>query len=280
MKNWTRNLSIFIAISIACCTADAQNSQPGSLLHGVIQHYSYKTSIGIGLPSDSEVYYVYMPPGYDATSSKKYPVLYLLHGQRQNASDWLSHGNAAIILDKLIDSGKARPMIVVMPEGYGDYKFARDLMAWTYPEKIDANANLFSQMLTTEIVPRVESAFNVSKKRKDRAIAGLSMGGTEAILTSLTNSRKFDWVGAFSPALPNNVLRNIADKTPDVTDFKLYWLAYGASDMSLIVNGTRRATEELKAHGIAVTSMVTPGKHEWLVWQLNLEQFTPLLFQN
>ena len=195
--------------------------------HGNVQYHAYTTEIGRNLPQGREEYYVYTPPNYDPKSSTRYPVLYLLHGYDQNALGWQTHGNAAQVLDELVAQGKARPMIVVMPYGYGDYKFfLAGKAVCLSPPRISENVNLFAQMLLNEIIPQVDSDYRALTKREDRAIAGLSMGGREAISIGLRNPREFAWMGGFSAAFPDIERDPLTTITSKPTDIRLLWIAW------------------------------------------------------
>jgi hypothetical protein len=91
-----------------------------SIPHGIIEHHFYTSQVVLGLPNNQSDYYVYTPPGYNPKARQSYPVLYLLHGYSDAADGWSSVGKANFILDSLIASGKAKPMIVVMTLGYGN----------------------------------------------------------------------------------------------------------------------------------------------------------------
>jgi enterochelin esterase family protein len=137
-------------------------------------------------------------------------------------------------------------------------------------------------MLLTEIIPQVESDYKVSKNREDRAIAGLSMGGREAITIGLNSPRKFAWIGSFSGAFPAGLplfeRDLVAAIGPERTDLRLLWIACGASD-PYVKEGNRRLSAQLEQDGLTVTKVVTEGGHDWPVWHDNLRQFLPLLFQ-
>ena len=169
---------------------DAQN-----VPHGAVHHHFYKSAI-IG---DQRDYFVYTPPGYDPRADTKYPVLYLLHGYSDDAQGWTAAGRANFILDNLIAEGKARPMLVVMPLGYGAPEIVTGPHA-DYENKAlrQKNFDRFTQALLTEVIPQVQSMYRVSTDREDRAIAGLSMGGAESLLTGLNHIDTFAWVGSFS----------------------------------------------------------------------------------
>src|SRR5205085_2537308 len=107
-------------------------------------------------------YYVYTPPNYDPKSAQPYPVLFLLHGWSDLASGWTAVGEANFILDNLIAQGKAKPMLVVMPLGYGDMQFVRGgPPEWDDDKSITHNVDLFTQALLTEVLPQVESQYRV-----------------------------------------------------------------------------------------------------------------------
>ena len=125
------------------------------------------------------------------TRKTTYPVLYLLHGYSDDASGWTAVGRANIILDNLIAQGKAKPMIVVMPLGYGTMEIITlGWGAWSHTDVRDKNFSNFRQALLTEVMPKVESEYRVTKDRNSRAIAGLSMGGSESLLNRPEQSRQ------------------------------------------------------------------------------------------
>jgi enterochelin esterase-like enzyme len=245
--------------------------------HGVVHHHQYKTATVLGLEDNQSDYFVYTPPGYDETAKKTYPVLYLLHGWGAGASGWTVVGQAQQMLDNLLAEGKIRPMVVVMPLGYGDMTFVQDWGVWNRPADIDHNDSLFQRALLTEVLPRVEAQYKVSKKREDRAIAGFSMGGLEALTTGLTHTDMFAYVGGFSSAVhaldANKAFTGLDPKTANL---KVLWVACGVEDGLITAN--RRFVDWLKTKNMPVTKIETPGRHAWPVWRDNLIQFTPLLF--
>ena len=152
----------------------------------VTRHPYHSDSIG-----DDRDFYVYTPAGYDPKRKEAYPVLYLLHGLGDDAQSWLTQGNANVILDNLIAQGKAKPMIMVNPLGYGHPGGGAGA-----PDMIVH----FTDALLNEVMPRVEKEYNVAKDRDHRAIAGLSMGGAEATFAGLNHLDKFAYIGSFSGA--------------------------------------------------------------------------------
>ncbi len=248
--------------------------------HGTLHHHSFTTTIVQGLDRNQSEYYVYTPPGYDPRGKTKYPVLYLLHGWSDTAGGWSAIGHANDIFDSLIASGKAKPMVVVMPLGYGDMSFVRQGFGiWQNPPAIEHNTGLFSQAMLTEIVPRVEREYKVSAKREARAIAGLSMGGLESLTIGLNHADEFAYVGGFSSAVfMEQTTKTLSAISARTANLKLLWIACGTEDD--LITGNRRLIAALKSNGFPVTPIETPGMHTWLVWRDNLVHFAPLLFQN
>lgn len=242
--------------------------------HGILEHHFYTSHVVLGLPANQSEYFVYLPPGYNAKSREKYPVLYLLHGYSDAADGWSSVGKANFILDSLIASGKAKPMIVVMTLGYGNMQVITGPRS---PELNQQNYDLFSQALVTEVIPQIEANYHVSKKREDRAIAGLSMGGHESLFTGLNHTDLFAWIGTFSAGLNAKAIAELPHLTAQQANLKLLWMACGVDDGLLKPN--QEAIAALKAEGLPVTAIETPGHHQWPVWHDNLVHFAPLLFQ-
>jgi enterochelin esterase-like enzyme len=244
--------------------------------HGIVHHHFYKSSIG----EDDRDYYVYTPPGYEPSGKQEYPVLYLLHGYSDDASGWTAVGRANVILDNLIAQGKARPMIVVMPLGYGTLEMIREgWNAWSHADLRDANFKKFTATLLTEVMPRVESEYRITKDQKARAIAGLSMGGSESLLTGLNNLDQFSWIGAFSSGgIPEDFQKDFPSLDAKANQrLHLLWIACGTGDR--LINVNRNLRERLKTKGVKITEIETPGTHTWMVWRRNLAEFTQLLFR-
>lgn len=246
--------------------------------HGVVRHHFYTSKVVSGLVEGQSEFYVYTPPGYDAKKGKRYPVLYLLHGWSDKANGWMAVGKANFIFDNLIAEGKVKPMVVVMPLGYGDMKFVLNGHGgWDDNAAIDRNVNLFSQALLTEIMPQVESEYRVSKKRDDRAIAGLSMGGLESLTVGLVHPEMFAWVGGFSSAVGHNDEQRLAGVNGKSAKLRLLWIACGTDEQLITAN--RKFITWLKTRDVGVTTVETPGMHTWMVWRDDLARFAPLLFE-
>ncbi len=258
---------------------------------GAVAHYFYKSAI-IG---DNRDYYVYTPAGYDPNRKEPYPVLYLLHGLGDDAYAWLGIGEANTILDNLIAQGKAKPMIMVNTLGYG----VQGMVSGSAPAMGgDQMMPNFTNALLQEVMPQVEKQYRVSKDRNDHAIAGLSMGGAEAVYVGLNHLDKFAWIASFSGAYVMWPQANVKGErgqlqTMDTDAFaknfpgldakansqlKMLWITCGADDGLLGVNHQFEAW--LKSKDVKFTSSDVPGyAHVWPFWRMSLTELAPQLFQ-
>ena len=248
--------------------------EPQPIPHGEVTHHTFTSNVVLGLTGGQDDFFVYTPAGYDPQAKTQYPIFYLLHGYSDRADGWLEVGKANFILDSLIASGKAKPMIVVMTRGYGN-------MAVLKPGRTPAlsaqSVELYQKMLLTEVMPKVESEYHVIKDRDHRAIAGLSMGGQESLITGLNHTDLFAWIGTFSAGINAGTAASLPPLTPQKANLHLLWMACGVDDALLKPNQAIIAT--LKAENLPVIAIETPGHHQWPVWRDNLLHFTPLLFQ-
>lgn len=255
--------------------------------------------------------YVYTPPSYDANAKERYPVLYLLHGWGENEHGWHVQGHADLILDNLIASGKAKPMLVVMdnlnaakPTEDASLYNARSIIARRtqadVPPPIGARppagttaarpgfpANFgetFTEMLLTDLIPMVERTYRTQPGRANRAMAGLSMGGMQSFQTVLANVDKFAYLGGFSGSSggrggfdPKTAHKGVfADATAFNKQMKLVFLGIGTAEGP----GTKTFSEQLTKAGIRNVYYESAGTaHEWLTWRRCLNDFAPRLFR-
>jgi enterochelin esterase-like enzyme len=256
--------------------AAAASWEIAAVSHGEIHHHFYKS----GVVGDDRGYYVYTPPGYDPRGKQTYPVLYLLHGFSDDANAWTAVGRANVILDNLIAQGKAKPMLVVMPLGYGAPEVLLPNSGVFRDRSLtDRNFDKFREALITEVIPRVEAEYSVIKDRNSRAIAGLSMGGSESLLTGLNNLDKFGWIGAFSTG---GITEEFDKEFPAVNsksteNLHLLWIACGTDDRLIDIN--RKVRAWLASKNVKHLDIETPGYHTWMVWRRNLTEFSSLIFR-
>ncbi|PYT12350.1 MAG: esterase [Acidobacteria bacterium] len=244
--------------------------------HGAIHRHFYKSDV-VG---DYRDYYVYTPAAYDPAAKKIYPVLYLLHGFSDDARGWTAVGRAHVILDNLIAQGKAKPMLIVMPLGYGAPEIVtRGGTGLRDPNLRTRNYDRFRDALLTEVIPQVEKTYRVAKDRNSRAIAGLSMGGAESLYVGLNALDHFAWVGAFSAGGASEDYNATFPSLDAKTNGQLHllWIACGTED--LLIDPNRKFRAWLASKDIRHVDIETPGAHTWMVWRRNLAAFAPLLFQ-
>jgi enterochelin esterase-like enzyme len=240
-----------------------------AIAHGSLTQHWYDSKV----TNSRRSVHVYTPPGY-ATSGKKLPVLYLLHGAGDNDSHWAALGRANVIADNLLADGKALPMIIVMTDGHA-YRTQQD-----EPGGREKALKMYEDDLLTEVVPLVEKGYRVETSRERRAIAGLSMGGAQSLNVGLGHADRFAFIGAFSAAVIG-VDAKIAALAANPAAFnkgsRLLWLRIGKDDFLLQRN--RDLVESLKKAGITHTYEEVEGAHMWGVWRRALADFLPLLFR-
>ena len=249
---------------------------------------------------------MYTPPGYE-DGTQKYPVLYLLHGGGGDETEWANQGRAVQILDNLIAQGKAKPMIVVMPNGHinrqaalgalvapipappSDYTFvvtpaqlaqmSQAKPGQSLPAQLPMQG-VFEKSLVNDIIPYVEKHYRVIADKNDRAIAGLSMGGGHTVQTTLTNPNMFGYIGVFSAGIRNitpEVDKQFAEIKAD--NVKLYYIGVGEKD-PLAYTSTQTLRGELKNVGIQYQYREVPAMaHWWGVWRILLSEYAPQLFR-
>jgi enterochelin esterase family protein len=235
--------------------------------------------------------HVYTPPGYDASAGERYPVLYLLHGGGDEDSGWSTIGRAGFIMDNLLAEKKARPMIVVMPNG--SLPRPANVAAATPgaargPEFAAAMAGAqerFTNELMMEIVPFVEKNLRALPGRENRAIAGLSMGGGQTLRVIVSNPEQFAYVSVWSAGIGGQnagewekrnaeFLSNAGKVNESV---KLFSIVVGEQDFAL--QGSKNLAETLSKHGVKNELKLTGGGHTWINWRQYLHELGPRLFR-
>lgn len=251
--------------------------------HGTVSRIWYD-SPALGLERRMTVY---TPAGYE-TSGKRYPVLYLLHGMGGDEEAWISLGRTAQILDNLIAQGKAKPMIVVMPNGNASQEAApgessRGMVPPTIqlPKTMEGSY----EQAFPEIVKFIDKNYRTIKSKSGRAIAGLSMGGFHSLHISKQYPDMFNYIGLFSAAImPNKevsspIYENMEGKLKVQFDKNpaLYWIAIGKTDFLYKANEEYRKLLDEK--GYKYTYYESDEGHIWKNWRIYLTEFAPLLFK-
>jgi enterochelin esterase family protein len=259
-----------------------QQAQPSYLQvrqipHGTVKPHPYKSK---SLGTDRRVM-VYTPPGYEQ-SATRYPVLYLLHGAGSDETSWTQRGQAHVILDNLIADGKLKPLIVVMPFGLAAPRAAG--------QRGDAAENKmqregFAKDFLEDVIPIIDASYRVYADREHRAIAGLSLGGGQALAIGLTHPELFSRVAAFSPAMgaANNPATGgvdfdavLADSAKINSQIRFLWVSCGTEDS--LFESVRQFSGQLSQRKVEHIFRVTTGGHNYPVWQRNLNDVAPVLF--
>lgn len=240
------------------------------IVHGTIDTIIYNsTTLG-----KSRKAVVYLPPAF--TKSKKYPVLYLLHGIGGDEKEWLRNGDPTIILDNLYAEKKLQPMIVVLPNGRA-MKDDRAIGNIFDSVKVQAFTT-FEKDLINDLIPFIEKKYPTLKTANDRAIAGLSMGGGQALNFGFANLDKFAWVGGFSAApntkSPEKLVQNISEVKKTIS---LLWISCGVEDN--LINISKRTHDFLSENNTPHIYYLEPGGHDFKVWKNDLYMFSQLLFK-
>jgi enterochelin esterase family protein len=281
--------------------------------HGTLEQIWYPSPT---LKLDQRRMSVYLPPTYQKDPTKKFPVLYLLHGSGGDEDAWTTMGRATVIMDNLIAAGKAVPMIVVMPngnakqsvsQGYG-YGPTPSLTQLTSPParpaqtlaqlqaqtqaqatpSVDLNVPRqdpyshfpyagYPESLVKDVIPFIEKTYRVQTDKSHRAIAGLSMGGWQTVQIVLNNPGLFDYIGVFSGA---GVGVGPFDAQLDAikkNGVKLFWT--GAGDIDVAHPGMVALEAILKAKGFPTSYKEIPGRHYWFLWRDFLADYSPQIFK-
>ena len=242
------------------------------ILHGEIRIKRYYSTVF----NTWRQFYIYTPPGYDVKPDEKYPVLYILHGGGEDERGWATQGKTDLILDNLIAVKKAKPMLVVMPDGNVDM-----------PGFGEQTLKIFEAELKRCIIPFVEKNYRVKTESKNRALAGLSMGGIQTLYVGINNSDLFSYLGVFSSGWIMPMQKDIVDAQYEYTknnlsqiksNLKLLWVAMGGKE-DIAYNNCQIMLAKFDELNIKYTYSEYPGGHTWPVWRNNLFNFAQLLFK-
>jgi enterochelin esterase family protein len=238
---------------------------------------------------------VYLPPGYDADTRKRYPVLYLQHGGGEDETGWIRQGRANFILDNLIAAGEAKPMIVVMAYGYARRAGAVLAAPGAAPGTAQAAqvradmAKTFEDDVTQALIPFIDKTYRTLAGRDHRAMAGLSMGGFQTFHVTLNHLDLFSHIGGFSGAMgllddrPIDFKKDFngvfADPAAFAKQVHLLYLGVGTAEAERFTTRIRGLHQALTDAGIQHVYWESPGTdHEWQTWRRNLKDFAARIF--
>jgi enterochelin esterase family protein len=250
--------------------------------HGDLRHRSYFSKVTGTWRSVN----IYTPPGYDS-GNEQFPVLYIQHGGGEDERGWAVQGKTAIILDNLIAEGKAKPMIVVIPNG----NVSRPgMQAGGYNDEAMA---VFKDELVNNIIPFIEKNYRVKSGAENRAISGLSMGGGQAFYTGLRNTDVFAYVGVFSTGLFGGIGQQgggarefdaeatipglLSNSASFNKKLKVFYISVGEQDPR--IEATKKLIQTFRDNGLNVAFASFPGAHEWQVWRKSLHDFAQRIFK-
>jgi enterochelin esterase-like enzyme len=233
--------------------------------------------------------FVYTPPDYDTNPKARYPVLYLQHGMGEDETGWIFQGHANFILDNLIAAGKAKPMIIVMDNGY-----ARKASETAAPAPgfagMRAAIGGFEDLMLNDVIPMIDGTYRTLPDREHRAMAGLSMGGNQTCQLTLRHLDKFAWIGAFSgtgnglstaPIDPKTFIGGVFVDGPAFNaEVRLLWIGMGTQEPDPFPGAIGAFRKMLDDAGVKYVYFSSPGTaHEWLTWRRDLNDFAPRLFR-
>jgi enterochelin esterase-like enzyme len=251
--------------------------------HGTVRAEWYRSKT----TGETRRIFVYTPPGYDH-SAARYPVLYLQHGYGEDEAGWSDQGHENFILDNLIAAHKAKPMIVVNENGLTGVHFVPPPGPKPpSPESVarffmDERYTLFDSIISKDLIPFIDANLRTIPDREHRALAGLSMGGSEALRIGFNHLDLFTYIGAFSPAVaitdPKKDYDGMLSNPARVNrQLRLLWIGIGSDDFLLAP--VKESHETLEKAGIKHVWVESSGAHVWTVWRKYLADFAPRLFR-
>jgi len=266
--------------------------------HGTLEQIWYPSPT-LGL--DQRRMYVYLPPDYLKNTKKRYPVLYLLHGGGGDEDAWTVMGRAPVILDNLIAAGKSLPMIVVMPNGNAKQTVSQGFGLGPTPSLMQVTApapnaapntpnrqtagmpptpyeGSYPESLVKDVIPFVEKTYRVYPDKAHRAIAGLSMGGSQTVMATTHNPDTFFYIGVFSSGAPVGDPAFEAQMSQIKKDgLKFYWT--GAGDIDQAHDRMVALEADVKSKGIPTSYKEIPGRHYWFLWRDFLADYAASIFK-
>jgi enterochelin esterase-like enzyme len=246
--------------------------EPRDVPHGAVEINWQKSSV---LGGETRAIWIYTPPGYTEETSRRYPVVYLLHGNNDRPAGWVDVGNLNFIADNLIAERRMVPMVMVMPFGH----------ALPYGERGQpprTNTTVFEAYLLQDVMPFAERKYRIAAGRELHAVAGMSMGAEQSLEIFFNHLDRFGSAGAMSPAgfraIETDHAALLADPKGTNAKIDVLWIGCGRQDPGHF-SGSQQLVDVLAAHQIRHTWRPTDGMHNYALWRDQLVEFLPLLFQ-
>ena len=228
--------------------------------HGTVAMHTIRSK-GLGV---FRTLRVYTPPGYEKERDARFPVLYLLHGSGDQDDGWSVVGRAHWIADNLLAEGKAKPMIIVMPNG-------------SYPREAGHDKDFETDLLEV-IAPLIESHYRVAPGAANHAMAGLSMGGFQTLDVGVRHMDRFAWLGVFSAGARDTYGETHGKFLGEANDkLRLFWIGIGEEDF--LLQSEKKLESLLNERSVKFTPHLSKGGHTWSNWRHYLRDFLPLLFR-
>jgi len=239
--------------------------EPNDSAHGTVHIHWYQSTV----TGTVRRMHVYTPPGYNSGAAH-YPVLYLLHGAGDDDESWVRTGRVNFIMDNLLAQDRARPMVIVMPDGH--------VLGSNWKEHRGTKLRAFADDFYSHLMPEVERLYRVSADANGRAMAGLSMGGGQTISTGMTRPEMFGAFGLFSSGLWPEITPLLEEALPALRQNPPapLWIGIGRRDFLFEHCALLRRTFD--SGGIPYTYHEDDTAHSWRTWRDYFERFAPLLF--
>jgi len=274
VKKWLNSVSVF----------EISGEQPlihelQAVAHGTIHQHYYDSKA----TSTQRLVNIYTPPHYSI--DKKYPVLFLLHGWGGANDGWLEYGKIQNIADNLLAANKMEPMIIVMPDSHPlGREFEKSPVNWeSYTKYLKQNNPLLDQDIKESLLPFIKQHYAVTTESNKLAIAGLSMGGQQAIEIGFSQPNTFGSIislsGSYYGEQQYQHLEAFNSKVKATNNqTKLFWLMYGKDELTHN-ESPKKLHKWLSSKGVTFQWTEEEGGHEWDTWRRNAVRFLPLLFK-
>lgn len=217
--------------------------------------------------------FVYTPPGYEKADTD-FPVLYLMHGFGDDESAWSRVGQAQHIVDNMLAAKKCKPAIIVMPFGHKSLPKSPDFQVYGLMENMAA----VEKELLEGVMPFIEDNYRCKSDAAHRAVAGLSMGGGQALQIGINNSEKFKWIAGLSSSIMKQKVDETAMSNLKALKENKHWIWLGCGRDDFLLEDTKQFDKWLTENNIDHKTRLTEGAHNWRCWRGYLEEIMAEIF--